>query len=97
MELTFSRGSMPLFSIAVLVLVKIAQQALVQRLFVQRRLEINLHTVLFAAEMAHMRTRGQHQRTGQTEVREQHFAKVRVELLLVFIHGQLHIAQAETH
>ena len=32
--------------IAVLVLVKIAQQALVQRFFVQRRLEINLYTCL---------------------------------------------------
>ena len=78
-------------------LVKVREQALVERLFVQRGLEINLHTVLFAAEMAHMRTRGQHQRTGQTEVREQHFTEVRVELLLVFIHGQLHVAQAETH
>ena len=78
-------------------LVKVREQALVERLFVQRRLEINLYTVLFASEMAHMRTRGQHQRTGQTEVREQHFTKVRVELLLVFIHGQLHVAQAKTH
>ena len=83
--------------IAVLVLVKVREQTFVQRFFVQRGLEINLHTVLFAAEMTHMRTRGQHQRTGQTEVREQHFTKVRVELLLVFIHGQLHVAQAETH
>ena len=44
-----------------------------------------------------MCARGQHERTRQTEVREQHLAEVGVDLFLVFKGGQLHVAQAESH
>ena len=85
------------YEVAVLVLVEVGQQALIERFFIERRLEVDLDTVAFAAEMAHMCARGQHERTRQTEMREQHLAEVGVYLFLVFKDGQLHVAQAESH
>ena len=54
--------------ITVFMLAEVAQQTLVQRFFVQRGLEVDLDVVALAAEVPHMRGRGQDERYGQAEV-----------------------------
>ena len=60
-------------------------------------LEVDLDVIALAAEMPHMRGRGQDERPGQAEMRKQHLAEVRPDLFVVLEHRHLHVAQAEPH
>ena len=73
------------------VLFKITQDARVELLFVKPRLEVNFEPVGSLAHIAHMRACREHQRPGNAEVCEEHFAKLPVDKLIIFISGERHI------
>ena len=81
--------------VAVCVLFKIRQQALVEHLLVERGLEVDLQSVLLFVEMPHVRAGRQDERPAHAEVREQHFAEIRVNLFVVFVYRQRNVAQAQ--
>ena len=67
------------------IFLKITQDARVELLFIQRRLQVDGQAVAVLREVAHMRACRQDQRAGDTEMREEHLAEVGIDLLIVLI------------
>ena len=65
------------------IFLKITQDARVELLFIQRRLQVDGQAVAVLREVAHVRARRQHQRAGDTEMREEHLAEVGIDLTLL--------------
>ena len=78
------------------IFLKITQDARVELLFIQRRLQVDGQTVAVLREVTHMRTCRQDQRAGDTEMREEHLAEVGIDLLIVLIiDRERHVAQGK--
>ena len=85
-----------ILKVAVGVFLKIAQDARVELLFVQRRLQINGQAVFVPRKVVHVRARRQHQRARHAKVREEHLAQVGVNgLVLLIVDRERHVAQGE--
>ena len=74
-----------ILKVAVGVFLKIAQDARVELLFVQRRLQIDGQAVFVPRKVAHVRARRQHQRARHAKVREEHLAQVGINGLVLLI------------
>ena len=80
--------------IAVGVFLKIAQDARIELLFIQRRLQVDGQAVFMPRKIMHMRARRQHQRARHAKVREEHLTQVGVDrLVLLVVDRERHVAQ----
>ena len=80
--------------IAVGVFLKIAQDARIELLFIQRRLQVDGQAVFVLRKVAHVRARRQHQRTRHAKVREEHLTQVGIDdLILLIVDRERHVAQ----
>ena len=84
------------FELPVGILFKVAQDALVQLLFIQRRLEIDLQAIVRRAHTAHVRAGRQHQRAGHAEVCEEHLSKLMEDQLVILVGAKDDVFQRKT-
>ena len=82
--------------VAIGVFLKIAQDARIELLFVQRRLQVDGQTVLVLRKVAHVRARRQHQRARHAKVRKEHLAQIGVDdLILLVVDRERYVAQGK--
>ena len=76
---------------------KIAGDAVIQRLFVQRGLEVKLANIAVFRDILNIGAGRKHQRTRQAEMRKQCLALLGKQRLAVAQQGQAHVAQRQPH
>ena len=74
---------------------KIAQDAGVELLFVEARLQVDQQAAARLPHAPHVGARGEDQRAGDAEVRKQHLAQLLINELVVLIGRERHVFQRE--